>query len=78
MDVKIADSWKEKLQPEFEKPYFKELVEFVKEEYQSHTVYPPGSQIFNAFEKSPFDQTRVVIIWKNPYNRPSPAKEQSF
>mgnify|MGYP001076405784 FL=1 len=78
MDVKIADSWKEKLQAEFEKSYFKELVEFVKEEYQSHTVYPPGSQIFNAFEKSPFDQTRVVIIGQDPYHGPGQANGLCF
>ena len=78
MDVKIADSWKEKLHAEFEKPYFKDLVEFVKEEYQSHTVYPPGSQIFNAFDKSPFDQTRVVIIGQDPYHGAGQANGLCF
>ncbi|HAS41006.1 MAG TPA: uracil-DNA glycosylase [Microscillaceae bacterium] len=78
MDVKIADSWKEKLHAEFDKPYFKDLVEFVKEEYQSHTVYPPGSQIFNAFDKSPFDQTRVVIIGQDPYHGAGQANGLCF
>lgn len=78
MDVKIDDSWKEKLSAEFEKPYFKSLVEFVKEEYQSQTVYPPGSQIFNAFEKSPFDKTRVVIIGQDPYHGAGQANGLCF
>lgn len=78
MDVKIDDSWKEKLSAEFEKPYFKSLVEFVKEEYQSQTVYPPGNQIFNAFEKSPFDKTRVVIIGQDPYHGAGQANGLCF
>ncbi|WP_299457538.1 uracil-DNA glycosylase [uncultured Microscilla sp.] len=78
MDVKIADSWKEKLQEEFEKPYFKDLVAFVKDEYLSQTVYPPGNQIFNAFDKSPFDQTRVVIIGQDPYHGAGQANGLCF
>ncbi len=68
MEVKIHETWKEMLRQEFEKPYFHQLVEFVKEEYQSHTVYPPGSQIFNAFEHCPFPETKVVIIGQDPYH----------
>lgn len=78
MDVKIADSWKEKLQDEFEKPYFKDLVAFVKDEYLSQVVYPPGNQIFNAFDKSPFDQTRVVIIGQDPYHGAGQANGLCF
>ena len=55
MDVKIEQSWKERLAPEFEKDYFKELINFVKQEYSHGTVYPPGPYIFNAFEHCPFD-----------------------
>lgn len=78
MDVKIEDSWKEKLQDEFDKPYFTDLVEFVKQEYQSQTVYPPGNQIFNAFEKSHFDKTRVVIIGQDPYHGAGQANGLCF
>ncbi len=78
MDVKIADSWKDKLQAEFEKPYFNDLVAFVKDEYLNQTVYPPGNQIFNAFDKSPFDQTRVVIIGQDPYHGAGQANGLCF
>lgn len=78
MDVKIADSWKEKLQGEFEQPYFNDLVAFVKDEYLNQTVYPPGNQIFNAFDKSPFDQTRVVIIGQDPYHGAGQANGLCF
>jgi uracil-DNA glycosylase len=78
MDVKIADSWKEKLQGEFEQPYFNDLVAFVKDEYLNETVYPPGNQIFNAFDKSPFDQTRVVIIGQDPYHGAGQANGLCF
>lgn len=78
MDVKIADSWKDKLQDEFEKPYFNDLVAFVKDEYLNQMVYPPGNQIFNAFDKSPFDQTRVVIIGQDPYHGAGQANGLCF
>lgn len=58
MNVKISESWKIHLQEEFEKEYFKKLVEFVKEEYRTKKVYPPGSKIFNAFEKCSFENCR--------------------
>jgi uracil-DNA glycosylase len=51
MDVKIESSWKTRLAGEFEKPYFTQLVSFIKEEYQSQKIYPPGKLIFNAFDK---------------------------
>lgn len=78
MDVKIADSWKDKLQGEFEQPYFNDLVAFVKDEYLNQTVYPPGNQIFNAFDKSTFDQTRVVIIGQDPYHGAGQANGLCF
>src|SRR5688572_11084115 len=68
VDVKIAPSWKTKLEPEFEKPYFEQLIKFVKEEYQSGTVYPPGKEIFRAFDCADFDQVKVVIIGQDPYH----------
>jgi len=68
MDVKIEDSWKSVLKDEFEKPYFKNLTDFVKSEYGSHTVFPPGSQIFSAFAHTPFDRVKVVIIGQDPYH----------
>jgi uracil-DNA glycosylase len=68
MDVKIEASWRKRLQGEFKKEYFKELVQFVKSEYQSHKVYPPGKEIFNAFDHCPFDQTKVVVIGQDPYH----------
>ncbi|MEQ9299841.1 MAG: uracil-DNA glycosylase [Cyclobacteriaceae bacterium] len=68
MNVKIESSWRERLKAEFEKEYFQQLVEFVKSEYQSHKVYPPGKQIFNAFDHCFFDQTKVVIIGQDPYH----------
>jgi uracil-DNA glycosylase len=68
MDVKIEDSWKSQLSPEFHKPYFGELVEFVKSEYQSYKVFPKGMQIFSAFEYCRFDNIKVVIIGQDPYH----------
>jgi len=68
MDVKIADSWKNRLQEEFSKAYFKELVDFVKTEYTNHKVFPKGSHIFNAFEQCSFDHLKVVIIGQDPYH----------
>lgn len=67
-DVKIAPSWKKKLENEFEKPYFGQLISFVKSEYQAHQVYPPGKEIFRAFDCADFDNVRVVIIGQDPYH----------
>lgn len=78
MDVKIDPSWKDKLSDEFEKPYFKELVSFIKQEYQEHTVYPPGPKIFNAFNHCTFDETKVVIIGQDPYHNPGQANGLAF
>lgn len=68
MDVAINNSWKERLKTEFEKNYFKQLVDFVKDEYAQHKVFPPGRLIFSAFDHCPFNDTRVVIIGQDPYH----------
>ena len=78
MDVKIETSWKERLQPEFEKSYFKNLTDFLKTEKSQHTIYPPGSLIFNAFDKCSFDQVKVVIIGQDPYHGPGQANGLCF
>lgn len=78
MDVKIAESWKKHLQEEFEKDYFKELVSFVKEEYSAYTIYPPGSQIFNAFDKCSFEDVKVVILGQDPYHGAGQANGLAF
>lgn len=78
MNVKIESSWKELLAPEFEKAYFKNLTDFVRQEYQSTTVYPPGAYIFNAFEHCPFDKVKVVILGQDPYHEPGQAHGLSF
>ncbi len=67
-DIKISPSWKEKLESEFEKPYFEALINFVKQEYQTQTIYPPGKEIFKAFDSCPFEQVKVVIIGQDPYH----------
>lgn len=68
MNIKIEPSWKEALKDEFEKSYFKELTEFVREEYLSAKVFPPPKFIFNAFELCPFDKVKVVILGQDPYH----------
>ncbi|WP_018342254.1 uracil-DNA glycosylase [Cytophaga aurantiaca] len=67
-DIKIESSWKNKLQDEFQKEYFKELITFVREEYKTKVIYPAGKDIFKAFDECPFDQVRVVIIGQDPYH----------
>lgn len=78
MDVRIEPTWKEILKEEFTKPYFLDLVEFVKSEYQNQTIYPPGSKIFSAFEHTPFDKVKVVIIGQDPYHGPKQANGLCF
>lgn len=68
MKVKIHDSWKTYLQPEFDKPYFQNLASYVKGEYSKHKCFPPGNQIFNAFEHCHFNNVKVVIIGQDPYH----------
>lgn len=78
MDVKIEQSWKEQLEEEFEKPYFKPLTDFVKSEYATHTVYPPAKLVFNAFEQCPFGNVKVVILGQDPYHGPGQAHGLCF
>lgn len=78
MDVKIEPGWKEVLKSEFEKPYFEKLTSYVKSEYQLHTVFPPGKEIFNAFNLCSFDQVKVVIIGQDPYHGPGQAHGLCF
>ena len=67
-DVKMGGGWKEKLTNEFEKPYFKELTEFVRGEYSAQTIYPEPKNIFRAFDLTPFDDVKVVILGQDPYH----------
>lgn len=78
MDVKIAASWKDRLSEEFLKPYFNELTDFVRKEYTTHTVYPPGKEIFKAFDACTFDDVKVVIIGQDPYHGPGQANGLCF
>lgn len=78
MNVQIEESWKWRLQGEFEKPYFKELTDFVREEYRQRVVYPPGKLIFNAFNLCPFDRVKVVLIGQDPYHGPGQAQGLCF
>lgn len=78
MNVRIEAGWKSVLQPEFDKPYFRTLTDFVRSEYASTTVYPPASLIFNAFDLCPFADVKVVIIGQDPYHEPGQAHGLCF
>ncbi len=78
MKVKIEESWEKVLQTEFDKPYFKDLTDFVRSEYATATIYPPASLIFNAFNLCPFDKVKVVIIGQDPYHGPGQAHGLCF
>jgi len=78
MDVKIAESWKNALKSEFEKEYFEKLTTFVKEEYKTQKIYPPGKEIFRAFDHCDFDQVKVVILGQDPYHGPDQANGLCF
>ena len=78
MNVKIETSWKEKLRDEFEKEYFVSLTDFVRREYTSTRVFPPGNLIFNAFDLCPFDRVKVVIIGQDPYHNVGQAHGLCF
>ena len=79
MDVKIEQSWKDALAGEFEKPYFAQLVRFLHEEKAAgKVIYPPGSLIFRAFDLTPVDQVKVVILGQDPYHNPGEAMGLSF
>ena len=78
MSVKMEESWRQRLAPEFDKPYFAELAAFVRSEYASGECYPPGRLIFNAFAQTPFDSVRVVVLGQDPYHEPGQAMGLSF
>ena len=78
MEVTIEQSWKARLQGEFDKPYFKDLTDYVRNEYRTGVVYPPGKLIFNAFNLCPFDNVKVVIIGQDPYHGPGQAQGLCF
>lgn len=78
MEVKLESGWKQALQEEFEKPYFKSLVAFVKEEYRTNTIYPKGKFIFKAFDSCPWKKVKVVILGQDPYHGPGQAHGLSF
>ncbi len=79
MDVKIEESWKEVLKDEFNKPYFQQIPLHIKtEKSQGKTIYPPGSQIFNAFNTTPFDKVKAVILGQDPYHGPGQAHGLCF
>lgn len=79
MDVKIESSWKELLKPEFNKPYFQQIVLHLKtERLQKKIIYPPGGFIFNAFDKTPIDRVKVVILGQDPYHGPGQAHGLCF
>jgi uracil-DNA glycosylase len=77
-EVKIADSWKAKLKNEFEQDYFMQLTQFVRNEYLTQTVYPPGKEIFRAFDCCSFDDVKVVIIGQDPYHGAGQANGLCF
>ena len=78
MDVRIEQSWKQHLMPEFDKPYFVNLTNFVRDEYRTKTIYPPAKLIFNAFDQCPFDEVEVVIVGQDPYHEPGQAHGLCF
>ncbi len=78
MQVRINPEWAKLLQPEFDKDYFAELVKFVRAEYASHTIYPPGGQIFKAFDVCSPEKLKVVILGQDPYHGPGQAHGLCF
>lgn len=79
IDPKIEPSWKEKLHDQFQLPYFHDLRNFlVEEKSKGATIYPPGSKIFSAFDETPFDKVKVVIIGQDPYHGPGQANGLCF
>ncbi len=79
MDVKIEPGWKQALKSEFDRPYFQQVVTFLKiERAQGKIIYPPGALIFNAFDKTPFNKVKVVILGQDPYHGPGQAHGLSF
>lgn len=78
-NVKMEENWKQALQAQFDQPYFEVLVDFLKKEKKAgKTIFPPGPHIFNAFEQTPFDQVKVIILGQDPYHNPGEAMGLSF
>ncbi len=78
MKVKISDDWAGRLEAEFNQPYFSELVDFVKQEYATHTIFPQGKDIFKAFDGCSFNALKVVILGQDPYHGPGQAHGLCF
>jgi uracil-DNA glycosylase len=78
MKINISPEWQAVLSPEIEKPYFKDLMESLDQEYQMHTCYPPAKFIFSAFNQCPFSDLKVVIIGQDPYHGEGEANGLSF
>jgi len=78
MNVRIEESWRRVLQPEFDKPYFELLTDYVRSEYQTSRCYPPAGLIFNAFDSCPFEKVRVVILGQDPYHEEGQAHGLCF
>jgi len=78
MEVTIEESWRQQLADEFEKPYFKELTGFVKNEYDKNTCFPPGAQVFSAFDHTPFNDVKVVVLGQDPYHGEGQANGLCF
>lgn len=78
MEVRIEPSWGRELASEWDKPYFKQLTDFVRQEYRSTTVFPPAGRIFAAFDACPFDDVKVVILGQDPYHGPGQANGLCF
>ena len=78
MQVRIEESWRTHLQGEFDKPYFATLTQFVRSEYATRQIFPPGRQIFNAFDLCPYDRVKVVIIGQDPYHDDGQANGLCF
>lgn len=78
MKVRIEESWRERLQSEFDEPYFEALTEFVRSQYASAAVYPPAQRIFAAMDECPFDAVKAVIVGQDPYHGPGQANGLCF
>lgn len=78
MNVRIENTWRQALADEWDKPYFKELTDFVRQEYATKTVFPPARRIFAAFDACPFDKVKVVILGQDPYHGPGQANGLCF
>ena len=78
MDIRLEPSWKEQLAPAWQSPEFKQLTDYVRSEYATHTVYPPGGKIFAAMDTCPFPNVKVVIIGQDPYHGEGQANGLAF